>query len=377
MERFTNLLLIIAVFIGSVVRGKAIGVSSSPKKIIVVQNAKLGDMVCTTPIFRAIKRHIPDARIVVMGNKINKEILSGNSDVDEYIIFEKRFFKLLNIIRGHNFDFGCVLTPDSYAFSLLFLGGVKAVSLPIIKNGYSPLETKTYKIIRKKGILISHHMSSYAPREYLRLLEPLGIFTEDTTKHLTFSFESDAKAQELFSQYEDKILIGISLSAGNKIKEWPVARFAKVANYIVSKYNVVVVIIGGPNDMRYSEEMRDNLNKNVQYINTTGTLSIDEMKATIAKLNLFISVDTGPIYVAEAFEIPTIDIVGPMDEMEQPPVGRLHKVVASSRKTPQIHIMNARLYDNKEARRQVESITSTKVITEVDSLLQELKIVVG
>ena len=40
------------------------------------------------------------------------------------------------------------------------------------------------------GVVIPHKMRHYAPREYLRLLEPIGIFTEDTTKHLSFSSEA-------------------------------------------------------------------------------------------------------------------------------------------------------------------------------------------
>ena len=152
-------------------------------------------MVCSTPVFRAIKKHIPNAYVVVMGDKINKEVLRGNSDVDEYIVFEKKFFKLLKMIRSFGFDFGCVLTPDSYSFALLFLGGVKAITLPEIKNGFSPWETRTYKIMRRNGILTPHFMGSYAPREYLRLLEPIGIFTDDTKNIWHFPMRRTKKLQ--------------------------------------------------------------------------------------------------------------------------------------------------------------------------------------
>ena len=137
-----------------------------------------------------------------MGDKINKEVLRGNSDVDEYIVFEKKFFKLLKMIRSFGFDFGCVLTPDSYSFALLFLGGVKAITLPEIKNGFSPWETRTYKIMRRNGILTPHFMGSYAPREYLRLLEPIGIFTDDTKKYLAFSDEADKKTTVFLKKKE-------------------------------------------------------------------------------------------------------------------------------------------------------------------------------
>ena len=177
--------------------------------------------------------------------------------------------------------------------------------------------------------------------------------------------------------FAGKFIVGISPFAGNKIKEWPVDRFADIANYATEKYGAVIVIIGGKNDNGYAEDMKRRLSKKTVFLDVVGMLSIDELKAVIARLNVFISVDTGPIYIAEAFGVPTIDIVGPMDEREQPPIGKFHKVVVAPRKTAQLHIMSARLYDKKEARRQVESITSVMVCAEIDALLQELKIVVG
>ena len=67
--------------------------------------------------------------------------------------------------------------------------------------------------------------------------------------------------------------------------------------------------------------MAEFLNPETQFVNTDGLFSLDELKALIQRLSLFISVDTGPIYIAEAFDVPTIDIIGPMDENEQPPRG--------------------------------------------------------
>jgi len=44
-------------------------------------------------------------------------------------------------------------------------------------------------------------------------------------------------------------------------------------------------------------------------------------------MSLYVSADTGPIYIAEAFNVPTIDITGPVNENEQPPQGEKHKIV--------------------------------------------------
>jgi len=374
---FGNLVLIVFVYIYALARGDAKNVPSNPKKIIVIHTAKLGDMVCATPVFRAIKKHIPGSQVVVVGNKLNNELLSGNKDIDEYIVFEKNFFKLINIIRKSNFDFGCVLNLDSYAFSLMFLGGVKAISLHRIENGFSPFETKTYKVLRQKGILVPHFMGKYAPREYLRLLEPIGIFTKETKKVLSFSRDADGKVKRFFAEKRiiagSDLIVGVSPSSGNKIKNWSPKKFAEVSNHIDKKYKAKVLILGGTNDVKEVNEMISFLVPDSKVINTLGVFNIEELKALISKMDMFISVDTGPIYIAEAFNIPTIDIVGPMDEREQPPISRLNKIVKIKRQRPQLHVMNARVYDKTEAKKQIDKITVNMVTQEIDNLFDEIK----
>jgi len=105
----------------------------------------------------------------------------------------------------------------------------------------------------------------------------------------------------------------------------------------------------------------------------TGRINIDELKAVVARLDLFISADTGPIYIAEAFQVPTVDIVGPVDEKEQPLIGLRNLIVVAKRKRPELKVMNARFYNEEEARRQVEEIKLEKVINKFEELLKVLR----
>ena len=98
----------------------------SPRKILIVQLAKLGDMVCTTPMFRAAKLAYPDARLLVVGNAINGKVLAGNPDVDEYIIAnEKDIFETIWRLRRETIDFAC--TTNTSFVSLLLLIFSKAI----------------------------------------------------------------------------------------------------------------------------------------------------------------------------------------------------------------------------------------------------------
>ena len=360
-------------FIRAIARGPSTNVPKEIQRVCVVQTAKMGDMVCTTPLFRAIKNTYPQAQVFVVGDNINKDILADNPDIDGYVVWHNDYQQLVQELLGLRVDFACLTTPNFFALAGLYLSGIPAIAAPKVLGGWSPLQTAGYKLVRTLVLSVPHTMGQYAPREYLRLLEPIGITTTDTAKHLQYSQTAKEQVAQFLARHalvEKKFAI-ISPSAGNKIKRWPANRFAEVAQYLVQK-GLSVVVIGGKRDKEEVEEMFFALQeKNNHIINALGQFSIDELKACISQAALFVSVDTGPLYIAEAFGVPTVDIVGPMDENEQPPRGPKHAIVlAPNRSKPQLHIMSARLYDSVEAERQTEAITTQAVINAVESVLQ-------
>ncbi len=349
-----------------------------PKSIAIVHNVQLGDMVCTTPLFRAIKKAWPNTRLIVAGGRINKEILEGNTDVDEYLIYDQANPDALSrSLRERRVEIGIVPSPSLESLLVLAFARTPYVIASKLENGWSPYSTRLYQLLCKFVVTAPHVLGAYAPGEYLRLLVPLGIHAEDTTKHLSFSSEAAKKISELLSSAgvsKDQSFVCITPGAGNKVKEWPAERFAKVAEHIWNTYRLPIVIIGSHVDQEEVDAMVSALGSSVQngqkLINTCGLLSIDELKALIARARLLIGVDTGPIYIAEAFNTPLIDIVGPVGENEQPPFGKDRIVVVPpGKRTVQLHIMNARVYDADEARRQVLSTTVEMVTAAVDTLL--------
>ncbi len=358
-----------------VIFGKADNKQKKIERIVIFQGAKLGDMVCTTPMFREFKKRYPKCHLTVIGNAINKQLLDYNRDVDDYIVFKSEaYFSLINKLRKKDIDFACITGPNFLNLATLYLSGVPLISAPTIRNGFSPHETRTYKILNKFVISKEHRMEHYVPGEYLKLLEPIDIFTKNTKKHLGYSKGAEGKILKFFDNNDINIksdlIVGISPSAGNKIKNWGGKKFAELADYIYKEYSAKIIVIGGERDKEEVDEMISSLNKDTKIINTLGAFSIDELKAIISKMNIFIAVDTGPIYIAEAFDVATVDIVGPVDEREQPPVGERHKIVKIEDRIPEVHIMNARMYDKKEARRQTDEISVNMVIEKFNELVK-------
>lgn len=373
LSRFRNLFLLVLCVFYFLLRGDGRKHAGKPKKVLVAQLAKLGDMVCTTPVFRALKKRL-ECEVFVAGDRVNRALLAGSSDVDGYLVYEKDFWKTRRKIKKEKFDAAVLTGPSPEILALLYLSGIPRIVAPQIENGFSPQETLVYKILRKFVSVVPHRMGHYAPREYLRLLEPFGIFEEDTTKHLAFSDESKKKVGKFLLAHsidlERDVLAGVFPSTGYDIKQWPTERFAAVADYLVEKYHAKIIVPGADSDRMQCADMILKMRRQESAISAVGKFSVDELKALVVRLKLFVSVDTGPIYIAEAFGVPTIDIVGPMDDCEQPPIGPKYKVVKVERREPQLHVMNTSMFDYAEAMRQRDGITVEMVKHTIDQIMR-------
>ena len=371
----TNLPILLRCFYFFLFNGKANKEITSPISIVIIQRAKLGDMIVTTSMFRAVKKTFPDCKVTVVGSTTNKQVLDGNKDVDDYIVWEDDLNKMIRTLRQKKYDFACMTGPNFHSLAVLYLSGIKSIAAPFVTNGWSPYETKSYKIIRNFAIKKEHKMGHYVPREYLRLLETINIFSNDITKFVFWSKEADLKMNELISSIDKKysLLVGIMPGAGNKIKEWLPERFAAVADYLIERYQAYVLIIGNSKLNRKEIDKMLAPIKNKDCVKDASHTSIDELKALVSKLDMTVSADTGPIFIAQASGVPTVDIAGSIHPDEMAPNDGKYHLLVRSKGEPEIWTMNARIWNYDRARKQIESITVSMVTEKVDELVKKIR----
>lgn len=369
-----KMLYLIAATTYSWVRGRATTVPAQPQKILVVQMAKLGDMVCTTPVFSAIKKKYSASELWVLGNTVNKEVLAGNKDVNGYLVFDGTK-SVIRRLRSEKFDVAIITgAPDYTSAAVAFLANIPCIIVPDV-IGDTPLQDYWYRQLSHLMIRIPVRMGNYIPREYLRMLEPLDIFTAETTKRVEYTDESAARVDTYLASLNlssAQSLVGVLPGAGNKIKRWMPERFAEVIDILI-KDGVQVVLVGGKGDIADAQDVLTYVQQRHGVHDTCGVFVLEETKALIARLDLLVGVDTGPIYIAEALAIPTVDIVGPVNESEQPPQGPRHVVVVPSLpRIPEISLFAAHRYDSIEVWRQLEVTTVEMVVEACRGLLRSL-----
>lgn len=372
--RNTNIALTALSYCYVLIRGKANKKPALPPKRVVAMylTKNIGDMIFATPVFRALKAEYPDCHLTVIGVGKNKIILEANPDINEYIVVPDTMRCLISAIRAIHADYGISFAASSVDLSALYLGNVKSIGMFAVKN--ANVHASSYKVLLPLAIQVPYFIGEYVAQEYLRLLEPLNIYSKIVKKRL-YATEVGKKSVEQFLENNNinlasqKIAI-FSPGAGTKIKQWPAERFAEVADYVYEKYGMAIAVIGGPGDKAETDQFIASVTKTnvLSYVDS----SLDELKAFIAKGALLIANDSGPVYIAEAFDVATLVVVGPTDENEHPPKGERNRIVSAPNRGKAEMTGHVEGFDETNARRQIEEVTVESVIQEIDSLYSYL-----
>lgn len=292
-----------------------------PLRIVVLpQLTRIGDLVCATPVFRALKERYPEAHLAVVTTNKVVGIIRNNPRIDEIIIYKSNeLWGLVRVLWRGRFDWSLSLTGTSFG-NLIFFAGCVLNRVKITRQDRTRTELLTDWMAPRK-LLYTH--GTYLPRRYLDLLRLIGIENPREVQEVFASDVVEARASAYVREYgfeERHPLIGISITAGNKIKEWGDARFAELARELMARYpDGAIVFLGAPRDSARIGALVDSFRVKHRMFNIAANFSLDELAGFIQKLDLYIGVDTGPIYIAHALGVPLVDITGPVDPWEQPP----------------------------------------------------------
>jgi ADP-heptose:LPS heptosyltransferase len=293
------------------------------KRILIIQTAKIGDLICSTPVFRAIRKRYPDAHLTAMVSPVTKELLENNPNVDKIIPIKNTDLKgfsgkwrLSGLIRKGRYDIAIALNPN-VPFAIALFWGLVPVRLSIMPN-FSGI---TFRLASLFYTYLEKHISGRLITEtYIQMLKNIGIESTNISKEVYKSDTADTKAEQILGKI-DKPLIGIAVSSGNKLKELGAEKIAKITDLLLGNFDACIVLIGSIYDTDVANRVLDLAIKKYKVINTTGRLDLNELPALIERLSLFIGVDTGITYMADALSVPIIHLAGPIDTSEQRPIG--------------------------------------------------------
>ncbi|MEW6097384.1 MAG: lipopolysaccharide heptosyltransferase II [bacterium] len=279
-------------------------------KILVIQTAFIGDVILATPILETVAHEFKDAQLSVVVTPQGKEILDGNPNINEIIVYDKKgedkgflnFFDMVKKIKEKKFDIAII--PHRYLRSSLLAYLAKIPT----RIGFDT-STGSFLLTNKVPYLKNKH-------EVERNLDlaQLGLGIRAGERNLSIYLADREKdfAKGFLASYSvvnDDFLIGFAPGAVWATKRWTTEGYAQVGDELSKMYQAKIIIFGSKEDVELADEI--NTKMKTTPIIAAGKTNLKELSALISKCKLFITNDTAPMHLAMAFKVPTVAIFGP------------------------------------------------------------------
>ena len=122
-------------------------------------------------------------------------------------------------------------------------------------------------------------------------------------------------------------LVGINVSGGRPIKQWPAERFAQTGAILAREEGATIVLLGAAGDRAIGDAILAALPTHLRPVNLIGAVSLVELAALLDHLTLLVSGDTGPMHLAAAVGTPVTAVFGPSDPVRYKPLTSKRRVV--------------------------------------------------
>jgi len=174
-----------------------------PRRILLVrQHNQMGDMVCATPCFRAIREAWPGARTALVTAPVNQQVVAHNPHLDQLFLFEQRLWRrpwalagFLRRLRAFDADLAIVLTSVSFSATSAFLGLWSGARHVVGGDGrpYGSRVSDAFSLRMPASPQLDRHAVDHG----LAPLNAVGIVTDDRSTVVVPSPEQAAEAASL------------------------------------------------------------------------------------------------------------------------------------------------------------------------------------
>jgi heptosyltransferase-2 len=280
-------------------------------RILITRTDRIGDLVLTTPLFKALREKFPRARIAALVFREHREIVQGNPFLDEVILYDKKGsekglwgqFRFSQMLRHKKFDAVIHAHGTNRMHLAAWFAGIP-FRIGYVRRAAWTL-THPYPYNKKEG---QKHEAEYL----FELLEPFGIAPPQAIETFFPVPESAARSLEdlLLSRQVPKGLPWIVLnpSASDVTKMWPAERFGALVTKLGTDRPFVFFAIGTAGDEPLLEKLKQHTP--VPVIDLCGSLSLGMLGALLKKASLLVSNDSGPVHIATAVGTPVVSIFG-------------------------------------------------------------------
>lgn len=274
-----------------------------PKKICILRLSAIGDVTHVLPVLRAIQKQWPKTEITWICGQFEYKFLKIIDNV-QFILFDKKnglkeYKKLWYALKNENFD--VLLQMQVAARANIASLGIKAD----IKLGWDKKRSRDFHHLFVNQS-IPEQVQQHQVQGFLSFARVLGIHADEPDWRIPVT----ENAQKFVDEYidKDKKVLVISACSSHQLRNWSATRYAELADYASERYNMQVILSGGPADIEINmaNDISSKMKKTV--LNLVGKDTLEQLVGLLSSATVVVSPDSGPAHIANAVGVPVIGL---------------------------------------------------------------------
>jgi heptosyltransferase-2 len=271
-------------------------------KILFFRHDRIGDMVQSTAVLKALKKGYPHAKITVLASAQNYEILKHNPNVDEIHIYKGiLWFTKTMRPKGYDLVIDPFMTYELKQALMTFLSGSK------YRIGFEEAGREIFFNLRGPTASSPKKMVDHL----LDLAELAGGKKAGCEPEVFLSeaeIEWATKALSDKGVNADAVTIAIHPGAHYSSQRWLAERFGELARRILNQGQAKVILLGSCDEKGLLETVKKSSKLEIPIFACD---NIRELIALLSRCDLLVCNNSGPLHIAAALKIPTVSMIGP------------------------------------------------------------------
>ncbi|MDR0965062.1 MAG: glycosyltransferase family 9 protein [Myxococcales bacterium] len=274
--------------------------ASKLKKVLVIRvDPRVGDVLLTTPLLRALRQGLPGARVDLLLAAGKEPLVEGLADrlipfkKQDFFRHPRRFWRLIRSLKKEGYD-AVIEAAHWHAFSFTssWLTQATDASIRIGHDRGLAAHFLTHAVVKDE------RNAREVPSK-LELLGPLGLATAGEEMETTVERGADVEPAltALRALAGDRPWAAINVGARKAECRWSPEGFGKLAARLDAELNLAPIILWGPGEERLAEATLVASGDRAKLAPPT---KLAELVAAFRHSALAVANDTGPMHLAIA-----------------------------------------------------------------------------
>jgi lipopolysaccharide heptosyltransferase II len=289
-------------------------------RILCVRLDNLGDVLMTTPAFRALKTTWPSCQLTLLTSSAGAAIAENIPEIDSIVQFDvpwvsgetdarNGLLPMVTRLKTYAFDAAVVFTVQSQnplpAALLCYLADIPRVLGYCRENPYQLI---TDWVPDPEVLMATRH----EVERQLDLVQAIGCRTDEQSLSLQISPADRAYARRFLAGNGcdlDRPWLVLHPGVSEAKRRYPADDFAQALGRLRQDFDYQIVLTGSQSEQSLAKQIQQQIDlysEGEPIINLAGQLTISQLTGILAEAPLLIANNTGPVHIAAAVGTPVV-----------------------------------------------------------------------